>query len=834
MINRILLVLFFLSQINAMFSATIDSAKFDDIYKEIMLFKISKQKKYLYAVISSKISKLDNSKFHTDLLKLKYLYIQDLLNNDFNAEALQLLNDMRTIIDLNKPIELWEYYYWFGKAYRFDNKFDSAHFYFDLAINFCLKTKNTNYLGAIYYNKGKTFQREGQHDLANIYYLKADSLIVDDRFALAQSKRRISTFLCLKNKHDEALKYISDAILLYVDTNYVINSRDSIVNFGEYANLLQSRAYVYREMAKGNPDSICLINKSISDAKESILAFEKQNSSLVFESDLIYANLSYKFFYSKTIEAIARLYDATKNDSLLLDALQYAEMDKSSALLRTVQKDIALKQSNIPDSTLANLHTLYKRLSQVEAQRYEENANVRINDSALYDLNLELYNLVSEITTQEKELEKKYPKYANLKYEIKPPNLNFILKESYTKAIVEYVVNGEKLYAFLMVDGRVYFNHYYYRKDFIQSVEKLQQMISEFKKIDFSLEELNEFETLAHNLYNDLLKPFEDKIGNKPLLIVPDEQLSLIPFEVLLTKPVKSKSINYSELPYLVKSNDVSYAYSLTLSHMQNALKKNKKNNELLAMAPGYENLAGNQGKQYIALRNMRDARDKLGMLDGAQVEAKEVSREVKGRLIKKKQATEEQFKLNAPKYDVLHLAMHTLINNDNPLYSKLVFTPDQDKKEDGLLNTYELSNMDLNAELVVLSACNTGFGKLNNGEGIIGLSRGFIQAGCKSLLATLWSVADLASADLINDFYFGILNSETKSASLSQAKRNYLQNSSGIKSHPFFWAGYISIGKDDPIELQKNNNKKTILIFALLLATGVIVFQFYKKKSRK
>jgi CHAT domain-containing protein len=386
------------------------------------------------------------------------------------------------------------------------------------------------------------------------------------------------------------------------------------------------------------------------------------------------------------------------------------------------------------------------------------------------------------------------------------------------------------------VDGKIHFNHFYFRDDFIESVEQLQQMISDIASIDFSLKELNDFAKLSYVLYNDLIKPFETVIGAKQLLIVPDEQLSLIPFEVLLTAPVESKIINYNELPYLVKTHDISYAYSLTLSHKQKNIISDAENEELLAMAPTYEKLAGNQGSQYVALRGaFRDARDQLGMLEGAQKEARQVIRKVHGTLLLDDRATEEQFKTDAPNYKVLHLAMHTLIDNENPLYSKLVFTPDADDSEDGLLNTYELNNMNLNADLVVLSACNTGFGKLNKGEGIIGLTRGFLQAGCKSLLATLWSVADKASVPLINDFYDGLKLHKSKALSLSAAKRNYLNVNSGINAHPFFWAGYISIGNDEPINLTKNTFWLWIsLALGVILVLVFLVWVKFIRKSRK
>ncbi|MDA3894338.1 MAG: CHAT domain-containing protein [Salinivirgaceae bacterium] len=753
----------------------------------------------------------------------------------FIDEAFQVFKFIENRISLSDPDFSWEYYYWLGITHRFNNDFNQALSCFDSSIYYCeLSNKNDQY-GKILYNKAKVYLRQGDRISALPLLIKGDRIIVKNNFAIVETKRRISSTYSINGEHRLALLYINEAIawqLSEKNIEYVDNSR-KIDSLFRYAGLLQSRAYVYREMAKGNPDSTMLLNKSVDDVISSIMAFEKSKRSLVFESDLIYSNNLYKYIYSKTIEAISRIYVTSPNETLLYEALQYAEMDKSSALLRTVQKDIALNQSNIPDSTVIYLKKLYTRLSEVEAKRFEENANVRVNDTNLYALNMELFDLVSEITELEKTLEKEYATYAELKYKVTPPNLDFIIDQSYEKAILEYVVSNEKLYAFLIVDGVIHYNHFYFRDDFIESIERLQEMISDIKNIDFSLKELNEFETLSYNLYGELIAPFDSLIGTKPLLIVPDEQLSLIPFEVLLTKKVKSKSLNYSNLPYLVKSNNVSYAYSLTLSHKQKNIKSGYEFNRLLAMAPTYEKLAGNQGAQYIALRSaFRDARDKLGMLEGAQDEARNVSKKVNGQLYLKDNASEGQFKAEAPHYKVLHLAMHTLINNENPLYSKLVFTPDVDEIEDGLLNTYELNNMNLNADLVVLSACNTGFGKLNKGEGIIGLTRGFLQAGCKSLLATLWSVADKASVTLIDGFYDGLKGGELKSASLSQAKRDYLNKVTGMNAHPFFWAGYISIGNDDPVIF--DTNRKFYLPLIIVVVAILALAFFYKRKSRK
>jgi CHAT domain-containing protein len=633
------------------------------------------------------------------------------------------------------------------------------------------------------------------------------------------------------------LKYINQAILLVLKGNMEteissILDNASLISWDKYASILQSRAYTYREMARGKPDSLHYLNLSLQDAENSILAFEKHKRKLVFESDVIYSNNQYKYFYSKTIEALCRIYEVTGDNALLYKALRYSEMEKVSALVYSVQRNKALYHSGIPAEKVTHLVELNRKLDEVEALRFQEQANIRINDTALFDLNMQLYQLVSEIRGQEKQLELQNATYRQIKYDIQPPNLDYVMELSKKKAVVEYVLSSEKLYTFVVVDGKIHFKHEYFDKDFIASIEKLQQMISNIKKIDFSLAELQTMADLSNYLYQVLLGPFEELIANKPLLIVPDEQLSLIPFEILLkTKPANISKINYAELDYLLYHHDISYAYSLNLMQKQTSERVNEHAHQVFAMAPGYKKLAGHQGSQYIALR---DARDNLGMLKGAQKEVRHVGKRLQGRVVFDQDASEELFKTQAGNYGILHLAMHTLVNNEYPLYSKLVFTPDADTEEDGLLNTYELANLDLGADLVVLSACNTGFGKLNRGEGIIGLTRGFFQAGCKSLLATLWSVSDETSLSIIEGFYTELEKQQSKSYSLSESKRNYVKQAKGMWAHPFFWAGYISIGDDKPIITQAKEKIPysfivgAIVVF-LLAGSG---FWLYKRKK--
>ncbi|MEE4256061.1 MAG: CHAT domain-containing protein, partial [Bacteroidales bacterium] len=197
-------------------------------------------------------------------------------------------------------------------------------------------------------------------------------------------------------------------------------------------------------------------------------------------------------------------------------------------------------------------------------------------------------------------------------------------------------------------------------------------------------------------------------------------------------------------------------------------------------------------------------------------------------------EATEKAFKEKAPSYNILHLAMHTLINDENPLYSRLVFTLNNDtiEENDGLLNAYEIFNMELNARMAVLSACNTGSGKLRKGEGIMSMARGFIFAGVPSIIMTLWAVEDQAGSIMMSKFYQNLVKGMEIDEALQGAKLQYLAEADQLTAHPYLWSGYVSIGSTKAVVQPKSGNLYQLIIAVAGLA--VIILIFLKVRKRK
>ena len=141
---------------------------------------------------------------------------------------------------------------------------------------------------------------------------------------------------------------------------------------------------------------------------------------------------------------------------------------------------------------------------------------------------------------------------------------------------------------------------------------------------------------------------------------------------------------------------------------------------------------------------------------------------------------------------------MHGFIDEENSSNSKLLFSSSKDSIEDGVLHLDEIYNLSLNADMVVLSACESGSGVLEFGEGNISLSRAFNYAGCKSVVMSQWKVADQPSKEIITQFFSELKEGETKANALRNAKLTYLIGlSEDLYAHPFYWSGFVVTGND-------------------------------------
>jgi CHAT domain-containing protein len=229
------------------------------------------------------------------------------------------------------------------------------------------------------------------------------------------------------------------------------------------------------------------------------------------------------------------------------------------------------------------------------------------------------------------------------------------------------------------------------------------------------------------------------------------------------------------------------------------------------------------------SLLAIRDAaRQILFDLPYARIEAEYVSGIWDGTLYLNEDAKESVFKAEAEKYDIIHLAMHTWLNDQNPMASAMIFAQGHDQPEDGFLNTYEVYGIPLKARMVVLSSCNTGSGILSSGEGILSLARGFLYSGSQSVVMSMWEIEDRSGTEIVKMFYNELHKGKSKSRAFKKARTDYLREANQLKSHPYFWSSLVVYGDNSPVHPRTLINIIVLSLAGIVLIAGYLLYRRY------
>jgi CHAT domain-containing protein len=340
----------------------------------------------------------------------------------------------------------------------------------------------------------------------------------------------------------------------------------------------------------------------------------------------------------------------------------------------------------------------------------------------------------------------------------------------------------------------------------------------------------------SHDIYHTLFRE-RDKLINQPnLVIIPYGPIGKIPFDLLLTKlPEVDQQLDfYRGLSYLGLDYHISYATSALSYYQDHQSQSLSLIQEAISFAPSF---AVDSNQKGIKLRDMDITRMELVDLPGAARETRYMQEKLGATCITGSQASEYTFKQRASDFQLLHLATHGVAHPLAPLESRIAFsflskTADR-MNEDGFLLARELFEMDLDNELTLISACESGQGRFAQSEGLLGLSQAFLFAGSKSVVTTYWPVPDETSANLVISFMENLSAGLPKAKALAEAKRAYLNDADSRHAHPFYWAGYSLTGDTRALEF-KQDSKIDWFINVLVGIIFLFVLLFSIQRIRK
>lgn len=534
--------------------------------------------------------------------------------------------------------------------------------------------------------------------------------------------------------------------------------------------------------------------------------------------------------YNEAVDLLHNIYQQDPDAEWLKEAFLLSEKSKAMLLMDALKEDKAHHFGNVPDSLRRQEQSLQKDISFYQAELFK--AKQLADSNKIAQSQQYIFEKRKTLETLKKQLEQDYPKYYQLKHNEQIASIATIQKgfNAPSQALVEYMVSDNFVHIFLITAKNISW-HKFSKQQLKEPLEQLYQSLTNPSLIQKKPKKAyKDFIKNAHQLYQLLIAPITEELSTqkiKELVVVPDGNLTYIPFDVLLTNQAPQDG-SYRDLAYLLRTYSISYNYSATLwLECLEKAKQGSYNTKLLGFAPNYDKTLSSEQRS----KSIQSIRKNLEDLNGTQKELAFLNDNFEGSFYKKNTANEQIFKQNAHNYGLIHLAMHGLIDVEQPNYSALVFAENTDTLNDNFLYAYELPSLMLNAQLVVLSACQTGYGKYQNGEGVMSLGRGFIYAGTPSLVMTLWAINDQASSKIMELFYANLKKGQPKREALQQAKLMYLEESKGLAAHPAFWSPFILHGDNTALNFPTGFAWYYWVLGLLVLATiAVLTLRKLKK----
>lgn len=759
-----------------------------------------------YNIVAVYYGELEDGGKMIEYAKKRLSLYEDLPNEDLYEE------DFWDIADCHQNLAL-------GYEYLGNKEKAIGHYKKSIRLNKRDTVERAKYIGEAYNNLADFYFNQNQLEEAFLSIEQAiryyEKIKVPHALSIAYYNKGEINFE--QGKTEEALKDYQKAIQLYTfdfkSDNYLENPPRDVILRGvksEFVYYLADKAKILRTYARQKQD-ISILETAV--ATYDLVAQFIDDVRIEFESDESKAFLSQesKGIYEQALSTCLELYRQTKNEGIHEKAFQYAERSKALILLEAIKESNAKTLSKVDSEILEEEKRFRNAIKKLEQALFEA------NEAEQADLRQELILKEQKLANTIKRIEKRNPSYYQMKYELALPEVAKIQDQlDKQEGVLEYFVGQENVYWF-------YIDKTQFLSDVISLDFPLKEWIQAFRAgiykpfyRNFSHLDRDSLTNIylerAYQLYEKLLKEVLEKAqAQQKIRIIPDGVLGYIPFDALLTEA--SEGVNYDNIgkaPFLHRDYQISYSYSMALLEEMSRLRIQPQK-QMLAIAPVFQAkdtlMLGQTPVIFNPILQNQEASQNIARLFG-------------GELLVGSSALKAPFLKQASQFRFLHFASHAQVNEENANFSFISFSQlgEQQAKEQ-LLFVNELYLMELEAEMVVLSACEAGLGTLHEGEGVISLARAFSYAGAKSIITSLWQVSADKSMVLMEHFYQALEDGKSKDEALYLAKQNLILAGD---AHPYYWSSFIPIGDMSSIETA---GKK----WAYYLASGVLALFFLR-----
>lgn len=701
------------------------------IYKDIGNY--DKALTYLNKALLIDNPAFGNNYISIDLNNIGIIYRQKGLLNNNKEDFLKALEYFNNCLDITKKI---------------DDKKTAIHIYNNLGTVY---SDLENYVDALRY------YQQGLKIAENMMNKEGTSLILNN----------IGIVYYNLGDYEESTKYCQKAIDLA-----------SQIKAGPV--LWEAFLYVansYKKQAK--------FDDALKNYEYSIAAIESVRSTLELEElKASYLGTDKRIeAYHNLVDLLVRIQKSNPQKSYDAEAFKYFEKAKARAFLDSLE----VAQVSISQGIDTKLSAQEKLLNNDITSLYKKLLVPDLTVEQKNDINEKLKKFEDDHERLKREIRATSPAYANLRY----PEI-ITLNEAQEKLVdnqttyISYSIGKDNSYGFAISKNGLKIFPILPRKQLQAKVSAHIKVITDKENADFHL---------GQELYAELVRPGLDR-QTKRLVFVPDDILYFLPFETLLQSGNQGR--------WLIQ--DYAIAYAPSLSSLWEIIKRGqrdgtKQKKDILAFGdPVYgpaEDQDNSQNSSYIFQHFYSSSAFKFFRLKYSGVEVQRIAAlfdKSRVEIFQRENASEQELKkLDLEDFKIIHFAAHGLVDDQKPTRSSIVLSLDSKSQEDGFVQMREIFNLRMSADLVSLSACQTGLGQFIRGEGIEGLNRAFFYAGASSVLMSLWSINDQASSQLMERFYFHLLSSNSIMDALQKAKLEMI----AFKpfSHPFYWAAFVITG---------------------------------------
>jgi CHAT domain-containing protein/tetratricopeptide (TPR) repeat protein len=590
---------------------------------------------------------------------------------------------------------------------------------------------------------------------------------------------------------DSAIRYLNLAIRENVLTNSAGQNSRALYPF-ELISSCYLLSKVYQSQFH-RTNNLRDLNRSAESIEMGLHAIDAKRKDLSTTNDQLQFDEKIADFFSQASDVFYEQSLAVKSSQSLEKLFYVSELSKSQSLGSLLRKSNLHSFADIPALLQERERRLGEELQNYDLQLlretgYAENANRDL----LQEYKVKCDRAARSYRQLQDSLREKLPGYYQFKYNKTLVGLREVQHDLLDdhKALLQFTLGDSVGVCHVVLAD----TQFVYR---IPGAHRLRPMVLALRnqikvKMDEALAEN------ASRLYAQVMAPAisffkENRLPIDQLIVVPDQILCYLPFETLMTEKKKDH--------FLLFDYSISYALSATLFWQKETEKSNLRKRTFVGLAPEFK--TADRSEAADATRAEASAFDQFQFqpLTGNRIEVNSIKKEldkknIDSRVLQGGDATESSFRqLNLGQYDYIHFATHGFVDMDYPQLSGIAFSrATAATHDDDILYTNEIYNMHLNAQLVCISSCDSGLGRLYRGEGIVGLARAFFYAGARNLTVSLWKVDDTATSDLMVSFYNKIFRAKNLSTALTDAKRKMA--SSKKFSQPYYWAPFILIGE--------------------------------------